>query len=306
MYEAKRLRTGHEVYASARDRHSRQRLSLIGELRGAIGTGQLRVVYQPQVELGTRLVDGVEALVRWVHPSFGLLAPAQFLPLAEQSGLTRVLTEFVLDRALEEIGGLRREGLDVRVAVNLGPADLLDQGLPLEIIRLLDVRDFPPAALELEVSENIVMADPLRTVDVLGRLHEIGVVVSLDDFGAGHSSLSHLKQLSVDKLKIDQSFVLGMGDDSRDAAIVRSTVDLAHRLHLRVLAEGVETPTVWELLADCACDQAQGHFVARPMSGETLAAWLHAIDRQTVTGVCGRPWLVNHLETAEPNQSSQR
>jgi diguanylate cyclase (GGDEF)-like protein len=306
MYEAKRLRTGHEVYASARDRHSRQRLSLIGELRGAIGTGQLRVVYQPQVELGTRLVDGVEALVRWVHPSFGLLAPAQFLPLAEQSGLTRVLTEFVLDRALEEIGGLRREGLDVRVAVNLGPADLLDQGLPLEIIRLLDVRDFPPAALELEVSENIVMADPLRTVDVLGRLHEIGVVVSLDDFGAGHSSLSHLKQLSVDKLKIDQSFVLGMGDDSRDAAIVRSTVDLAHRLHLRVLAEGVETHTVWELLADCACDQAQGHFVARPMSGETLAAWLHAIDRQTVTDVCGRPWLVNHLETAEPNQSSQR
>jgi diguanylate cyclase (GGDEF)-like protein len=305
MYEAKRLRTGHEVYASARDRHSRQRLSLIGELRGAIGTGQLHVVYQPQVELGTRLVDGVEALVRWAHPSFGLLAPAQFLPLAEQSGLTRVLTEFVLDRALEEIGGLRREGFDVRVAVNLGPADLLDRGLPLEIIRLLDVRDFPPAALELEVSENIVMADPLRTVDVLGRLHEIGVAVSLDDFGAGHSSLAHLKQLSVDKLKIDQSFVLGMGDDSRDAAIVRSTVDLAHRLHLRVIAEGVETHTVWELLADCACDQAQGHFVARPMSGEALAAWLHAIGRQTVTGVRGT-WLVNHLETAEPNQSSQR
>jgi diguanylate cyclase len=295
MYEAKRMRTGHEVYASARDRHSRQRLTLIGELRGAIDAGQLRVVYQPQAELATGLVEGVEALVRWAHPSFGLLAPAQFLPLAEQSGLTRVLTKFVLDRALEEIGGLRREGLDVTVAVNLGPADLLDRGLPLEINRLLDLHDFPAPALELEVSENIVMSDPLRTIDVLGRLREIGVAVSLDDFGAGHSSLAHLKQLSVDKLKIDQSFVLGMADDPRDAAIVHSTVDLAHRLHLRVIAEGVETHAVWELLADCACDQAQGYFVSRPMSGKTLAAWLHAIGRQTVIRTRGRRWLVNHL-----------
>jgi EAL domain-containing protein (putative c-di-GMP-specific phosphodiesterase class I) len=289
------MRTGHEVYASARDHHSRQRLSLIGELRGAIGAGQLRVVYQPQAGLRTGLVDGVEALVRWAHPSFGLLAPAQFLPLAEQSGLTRILTKFVLDRALQDIGGLRRDGLDVTVAVNLGPADLLDLGLPLEIGRLLDLHDFPASALELEVSENIVMSDPLRTVDVLGRLREIGVAVSLDDFGAGHSSLAHLKQLSVDKLKIDQSFVLGMTDDAHDAAIVRCTVDLAHRLNLRVIAEGVETHAVWELLADCACDQAQGHFVSRPMPGETLAAWLHAVDRQTAMGAQGRRWLVNHL-----------
>jgi diguanylate cyclase (GGDEF)-like protein len=295
MYEAKRMRTGHEVYASARDHHSRQRLSLIGELRGAIGAGQLRVVYQPQAGLRTGLVDGVEALVRWAHPSFGLLAPAQFLPLAEQSGLTRILTKFVLDRALRDIGGLRREGLDVTVAVNLGPADLLDLGLPLEIGRLLDLHDFPASALELEVSENIVMSDPLRTVDVLGRLREIGVAVSLDDFGAGHSSLAHLKQLSVDKLKIDQLFVMGMAEDARDAAIVRSTVDLAHRLNLRVIAEGVETHAVWELLADCACDQAQGYFVSRPMSGETLAAWLHAVGRQTVMGAPGRRWVVNHL-----------
>jgi EAL domain-containing protein (putative c-di-GMP-specific phosphodiesterase class I) len=237
----------------------------------------------------------VEALVRWAHPSLGLLAPAQFLPLAEQSGLTRVLTKFVLDRALQEIGGLRREGLDVRVAVNLGPADLLDLGLPLEISRLLDGRDFPAAAFELEVSENTVMSDPLRTVDVLARLREIGVAVSLDDFGAGHSSLAHLKQLSVDKLKIDQSFVLRMAEDPHDAAIVCSTVDLAHRLGLRVIAEGVETHAAWELLTDCACDQAQGHFVARPMSGETLAAWLHAIGRPTAIPTGAQPWLVNHL-----------
>ena len=139
------------------------------------------------------------------------------------------------------------------------------------------------------------MADPLRTVDVLARLREIGVAVSLDDFGAGHSSLAHLKQLNVDKLKIDQSFVLNMADDPHNAAIVRSTVDLAHRLNLHVIAEGVETQAAWELLSDCACDQAQGHFVARPMSGETLAAWLHAIGRQTPSAARARPWLVNHL-----------
>jgi len=295
MYEAKRVRTGHEVYASARDRHSRQRLSLIGELRGAIDAGQLRVMYQPQAELATGLVGGVEALVRWAHPSLGLLAPDQFLPLAEQSGLSRALTKTVLDSALEEIGGLRREGLDVRVAVNLGPADLLDLGLPLEISRLLDRRDFPAAALELEVSENIVMSDPLRTIDVLARLREIGVAVSLDDFGAGHSSLAHLKQLRVDKLKIDQSFVLNLADDPYNAAIVRSTVDLAHRLNLHVIAEGVETHAVWELLSDCGCDEAQGHLVARPMSGEALAAWLQAIGRQTPDATGARPWLVNHL-----------
>ena len=300
MYEAKRMRTGHEVYASARDHHSRQRLSLIGELHGAIDAGQLRVMYQPQAELATGLVREVEALVRWAHPSLGLLAPAQFLPLAEQSGLTRVLTKFVLDRALQEIGGLRREGFDLSVAVNLGPADLLDLELPLEISRQLDGRDFPAAALELEVSENIVMSDPLRTVDVLARLREIGVAVSLDDFGAGHSSLAHLKQLNVDKLKIDQSFVLNIADDPHNAAIVRSTVDLAHRLNLHVTAEGVETQAAWALLSDCACDQAQGHFVARPMAGETLAAWLHAIGRQTPRAARARPWLVNHL--LEPGQ----
>ena len=295
MYEAKRMRTGHEVYASARDRYSRERLSLIGELHGAIAVGQLCVEYQPQVELATRTVRGVEALVRWAHPSLGLLAPAQFLPLAEQSGLTRALTEFVLDRALEQIGERRREGFELTVAVNLGPADLLDLGLPHEVTRLLDARDFPAAALGLEVSENVVMADPERTVDVLERLRELGVAISLDDFGAGHSSLAHLKQLNVDELKIDRSFVLRMADDPHDAAIVRLTVDLAHRLGLRVIAEGVETQAAWELLAEFACDQAQGNFLSRPLSGEALAAWLRAISPAD-DPARAQPWIVNRLQ----------
>jgi diguanylate cyclase (GGDEF)-like protein len=295
MYEAKRMRTGHEIYAAARDRHSRQRLSLIGELRGAIAAGQLCVEYQPQAELATGIVRGVEALVRWAHPSLGLLAPAQFLALAEHSGLTRALTEFVLDRALEQIGERRREGFDLTVAVNLGPADLLDLGLPLEVSRLLDAHDFPAAALELEVSENVAMADPGRTVDVLARLRELGVGISLDDFGAGHTSLAHLKQLSVDELKIDRSFVLRMADDAHDAAIVRSTVDLAHRLGLRAIAEGVETRAAWELLAECACDEAQGDFLTRPLPAEALAAWLRAISPTPATLARVHPWLVNRL-----------
>jgi diguanylate cyclase (GGDEF)-like protein len=295
MYEAKRLHTGHEVYASARDRHSRERLSLTGELRGAIAAGQLCVEYEPQVELATGVVRGVEALVRWAHPSLGLLAPAQFLPLAEQSGLTRALMEFVLDQALEQIGERRRDGFDLTLAVNLGPADLLDLGLPLEINRVLDAREFPPAALWLEVSENVVMADPERTVDVLARLGELGVGISLDDFGAGHSSLAHLKQLSVDELKIDRSFVLHMADDAHDAAIVRSTVDLAHRLGLRVIAEGVETQAAWELLAECACDKAQGNFLRRPLSGDALAAWLRTISHPPTNATRAQLWLVNHL-----------
>ena len=295
MYQAKRMRTGHEVYLAVRDRHSRERLSLVGELPGAIAGGQLRVEYQPQAELATGIVRGVEALVRWAHPSLGLVEPAQFLPLAEQTGLTRSLTEFVLRRALEQIGDRRSEGFDLTVAVNLGPADLVDLGLPLEVKRLLRTSGFPAAALELEVSENVVMADPQRTVDVLARLREVGVRISLDDFGVAHSSLTHLKQLNVDELKIDRSFVLGMADDERDAAIVHSTVDLAHRLGLRVIAEGVETKATWELLAESGCDQAQGYFLMPPVSGEALTTWLRKISHPTAFPARSQPWLVNQL-----------
>ncbi|MBV9192802.1 MAG: bifunctional diguanylate cyclase/phosphodiesterase [Solirubrobacterales bacterium] len=295
MYEAKRIRSGHEVYVAARDRHSRQRLALIGELRTAIDAGQLHLEYQPIAELATGTVRGVEALVRWAHPTLGRVAPAQFLPLAEQSGLTRALTEFVLDRALEQIGACRASGFDVRVSVNLGPADLLDRGLPLEVSRVLEARDFPAEALELEVSENVVMTDPDRTIDVLARLRDVGVGISLDDFGAGHSSLAHLKQLRVDELKIDCAFVFRMADDARDAAIVVSTIDLAHRLGLRAVAEGVESQATWDLLAECGCDYAQGNFLMPPLPDDSLTAWLRGIREESAVRAGDHPWLVNRL-----------
>ncbi len=280
MYEAKRMRTGHEVYLQSRDRHSRERLRLVGELHGALETGQLVLHYQPKADVGTGAVTGVEALVRWQHPERGLLGPGAFLPLVEQSGLTRALTSFVIDRALHELGELRAAGLDLAVAVNLGPADLLDLGLPSEVERLLRLRGCVPEHLELEVSEDVVMADVERTVDVLRGLRAIGVRTALDDFGAGHAALGHLKQLDVDTLKIDCAFVMRVTHDERDAAIVQSLVDLGRRLGLRVVAEGVETREAWDLLVQWGCHEAQGHLLAKPMPADELALWIRELARQ--------------------------
>jgi diguanylate cyclase (GGDEF)-like protein len=271
MYEAKRTRTGHEVYLAARDTHSRARLELLGELRDALDAGELVLHYQPKAEIATGAVHGVEALVRWQHPTRGLLAPAEFLPLAEHSGLGRALTAFVVDLALQEIGDT---GLDLSVAVNLGPADLLDLGLPSEVARLLARRRFAPEHLRLEVSEDVIMADPERTLEVLAGLRAIGVATALDDFGAGHASLGHLKALQVDELKIDRSFVMRLPDDERDHAIVHATVDLGRRLGMRVVAEGVETAQAWEALAGLACDEAQGFYLGRAMPVAALAEWI--------------------------------
>ena len=274
MYEAKRTRTGHEVYLPERDHHSRRRLELLGELRDGLADDQLILHYQPKAEIATGAVRGVEALVRWAHPRRGLLMPTDFLPLADHSGLGRALTAFVLDRALEEIGARRRDGFDLSVAVNLGPADLLDLGLPSEVARVLEKRQFPASCLRLEVSEDVVMADPERTLEVLAGLREIGVATALDDFGAGHVSLGHLKQLGVDEIKIDRSFVMRLAHDARDAAIVHTTVDLGRRLGMRVVAEGVETPEAWDALAGLMCDEAQGFYLGRPMTATALAGWM--------------------------------
>ncbi|MBE2317867.1 EAL domain-containing protein [Solirubrobacter sp. CPCC 204708] len=274
MYEAKRTRTGHEVYLPARDTHSRRRLELLGELRDGLAGGELILHYQPKAELATGEVRGVEALVRWVHPRRGLLMPSEFLPLADHSGLGRSLTAFVLDRALVEIGERRRDGFDLSVAVNLSPADLLDLGLPSEVARTLQRRDFPASCLRLEVSEDAVMADPERSLEVLRELRAIGVATALDDFGSGHVSLGHLKHLGVDEIKIDRSFVMRLADDARDAAIVHTTVDLGRRLGMKVVAEGVETSEAWDTLAGLHCDEAQGFFLGRPMTATALAGWM--------------------------------
>jgi diguanylate cyclase (GGDEF)-like protein len=274
MYQAKASRAGYEVYAPERDLHSRDRLGLLGDLRVATETGQLQVHYQPKVDLTTREVTGVEALVRWQHPRRGLLGPMEFIPFAEQTSLMRPLSLYVLDTSLRQHKLWRDQGLFLKVAVNLSVPNLLDSRLPDDVRELLEKWDVSPDALELEVTENIVMTDPERMIEVLGALRDIGVGLSLDDFGTGSSSLAWLKRLPVDELKIDKSFVIGMETSEADSVIVRTTVELAQRLGLRVVAEGVETEVAWDHLVQTGCEEAQGFFLQRPVPAEEFDRWL--------------------------------
>jgi diguanylate cyclase (GGDEF)-like protein len=279
MYQAKASRAGYEIYAPERDLHSRDRLGLLGDLKGAIEKGELELHYQPKVELRSLQVTGVEALVRWRHPERGLLAPMEFIPLAEQTALMRPLTLHVLDRALEQCRLWRDAGLKLTVAVNLSVPNLLDTRLPDDVADLLTRWELPPDQLKLEVTENIILADPVRVMDVLAKLKQVGVTLSLDDFGTGSSSLSYLKRLPLDELKIDRSFVMAMETSAADEVIVRSTTELAQRLGLRVVAEGVETEAAWDQLARAGCEEAQGFFVQRPVPAAELDEWIANWDR---------------------------
>ncbi|MDT4996256.1 MAG: hypothetical protein QOD45_324, partial [Pseudonocardiales bacterium] len=290
MYQAKSERSDCEVYAAERDDYSRERLTLMGELRRAIEGDELVVYYQPKADLRTGRVYGTEALVRWQHPARGLLGPHMFLPMAEQTGLMRPLTLYVLRHALAQCAAWSAAGRDLSVAVNLAAANLLDLELAGDVAELLDASGVPAERLQLEITENSVMADPVRAVEVLESLRALGIGISLDDFGTGYSSLAYLKRLAVDELKIDKSFVMDMTTDDDDAVIVRSTVDLAKNLSLRVVAEGVETQEAWDVLARMGCDFAQGFLLSKPVPPDELLAWIlerDAIPDAAVTGATG-------------------
>lgn len=276
MYDAKASGTRIESYALERDPYSPERLALLAELRQAIDRDELVLHYQPKVSLADGRLSGVEALVRWEHPQRGVLPPGEFLPLAERTGLIGDLTRWVLRSALRRCRAWRDDGLDLPVAVNLAAANIVDATLPDAIASLLAELGLPGDRLECEISEHTVMSDPRRATEVLGRLRTLGVRLSLDDFGTGQSSLSYLKRLPLDEVKIDRSFVMGMCRDDGDAAIVRSTIDLARHLGLEVVAEGVESAEVIEALAELRCDVAQGFYLGRPIPGEQLAGWLDA------------------------------
>jgi diguanylate cyclase (GGDEF)-like protein len=266
MYDAKRGRRGVATYTAARDPYSADRLGLLAELRSAIERDELILHYQPKVCLETGEPVGVEALVRWEHPTRGLLYPDAFIPVAERTGAVADLTRWVVDRALAEC----RE-LELPVAVNLAAANIVDVTLPAAIGAALERHRVPAHRLVCEISEHTVMADPVRASDVLDGLRALGVGLSLDDFGTGHSSLAYLKRLPLDEVKIDRSFVAGMTDDENDAVIVRSTIDLARNLGLRVVAEGVESLEIMDALAELRCDVAQGYFISRPVDLQALS-----------------------------------
>ncbi len=280
MYSAKASQRGFEHYVPANDRYSPRRLSLVTELRTAASRREFQVHYQPKSCLRTGRVTGVEALLRWHHPVHGPVAPDEFIPIAEQTGSIRVLTTYVLREALTQCATWRAAGLDLEMAVNLSVRSLLDADLPGEIAALLTETGVPSRCLTLELTETSMMTDPGRTAEVLARLHDLGLQLSIDDYGTGYSSLAYLRHLPVDEMKIDKSFVMRMDVDDDAAVIVRSTVDLGHNLGLRVVAEGVETNESWERLVALGCDSAQGYFVSRPVPATEVAA---LVERRSVS-----------------------
>ena len=277
MYAAKRVGAPH-VFSPALDDHSPVRLAMTGELRRAIERRELVVLYQPQVDLRQGIVRSVEALLRWRHPTRGFLGPETFLEAAERSGLMRAVTAYVLEESLPRLREWRESGLQIDLAVNVSDRDLADGRFPDEIARLLGVHAVDPAWLELEITESLLLSDRVRTSRMLERLVGQGVRIAIDDFGVGYSSLGQLKTLPASVLKIDRSFVLGMDSDRSDEAIVSSTIDLAHRLGLQVVAEGIETFEHVDRLRAAACDIGQGHLLGRPMPARDIAAAVRELE----------------------------
>jgi diguanylate cyclase (GGDEF)-like protein len=264
MYEAKRSHRPWEVYSSFRDKYTPDHLQLMEDVRDAIDRHELVLYYQPKVDLARGMVTGMEALVRWQHPERGLLTPDQFLSLFEQSGLIGPLALDVLDQALAQQARWARSSVDLSVAVNLSPANLSDVQLPDKVAEVLERQGVRPSSVVLEITEDCLMVDADQGLDVLDRLHALGVELSVDDYGTGFSSLAYLRELPVNELKLDRAFLAAAADDHRAVAIIRSTIELAHSLGLRMVAEGVETSEGLALISDLGCDVAQGYFLGRP------------------------------------------
>jgi diguanylate cyclase (GGDEF)-like protein len=279
MYEAKTAQSGRACYARERDNHSLERLTLASELSQALENGEIEAHFQPKADASTHHIVGVEALVRWRHPTRGMIPPADFVTLAEQAGLGRALTRKMLELALSQIKVWRDSGLDLHVAVNTTVADLQDAQFPSEVAAMLAAYELAPEVLVLEVTENMVLADPVRVGDVLAQLGELGLGLSLDDFGTGYSSLTHLKALPVGEVKIDRSFVGRMTSDPVDAAIVEATIRLAHSIGIRVVAEGIEDQQTWSSLVDNRCELVQGYALSRPLPAAELEQLLRSIPQ---------------------------
>ena len=272
MYRAK---LGGVPYASfvhnLDEEHNQMRL--MEELHEAIDDGQLVLHYQPQLDLKTREVLAVEALIRWVHPRLGLIPPDQFLPLAHEVGLMQRITAWVLATAVEQCAAWRASGRPFTVAVNIAPSNLLEPGFVDTVRHQLDLHALPSDGLVLEITESSVIGDFETARRVIEELRDLGIVVSIDDFGAGVTSLAYLSDLAVRELKLDRSFITRMTDGSghRDIDLVRSTIELGHSMGLRIVAEGIEDPETLEMLAEFGCDIAQGYCISKPKPADELA-----------------------------------
>jgi EAL domain-containing protein (putative c-di-GMP-specific phosphodiesterase class I) len=273
MYAAKRGNLGLAVYEAAHGRHRMEQLSLLSELRRAIEQEELRLAYQPKIDIRTGQVVGAEALVRWQHPDRGFVLPADFIPFAEQTGFIKSITRWVIEAAVRQCFRWSELGMSLKLVVNISMQDLLDPGMPEAILAALQRSNVPARSLGLEITESGVMQDQAAAIGVLKGLRALAVDVAIDDFGTGHSSLAYVKQLQVSELKIDRSFVRNLVQDDKDRAIVLSVIELAHNLGLTVVAEGVEDRNTLDILGKFGCDTVQGYVFAPPLAEQEFREW---------------------------------
>ena len=306
MYTAKSRHSGYELYSLEIDRRTPARLSMLGDLRNALERTDLQVFLQPKVDLASGTVIGVEALARWAHPRRGWVAPEDFVPVAEETGLIKQLTDQVLEASAAQLQRLRGLGHHLGLAVNLSTHDLLDELLPERVMRHLDRHDLDPTLLTLEITESSLLIDAPRARTTIDRLNQHGIRLSVDDFGTGYSSLSYLRHLPVSELKIDRSFVANVLFDEQDEVIVRSIIDLGHNLGMQVVAEGVETDEVLNRLKGFDCDVAQGFGICRPVPLDSFVAWLASTHYPSRRRDPLRPgqWFDGPTDPATPGQHS--
>ncbi|MGY4543322.1 diguanylate cyclase (GGDEF)-like protein [Arthrobacter sp. UYNi723] len=296
MYKAKSMHSGHFVYDGGEVTSGLTQAHPLQTLKDALSEDQLLLHFQPKIDLDTGDVRGVEALVRWQHPDLGLLEPDDFLQRFLEAGLMPGLTGVVLGKAMDQAAAWAAEGQPLTVAVNLSAPSIIDSGLPAQIDAMASARGLSPSVLVVEITEDLLVADRDRACRVLATLRDMGVRIAVDDFGKGYSSLSYLRELPIDELKLDKSFILSMTEDSRAMALVVSTIDLAHSLGLGMTAEGVENADAYRALGDYGCDVAQGFFMSKPVPATELDAWLADRRQQPQTG----PFSILHPDrTAE-------
>ncbi len=274
LFAAKQRNQQYTIYSSDLDKQSPHRITMMGELRQAIENDELVLYYQPKIDLHTRRISGVEALVRWQHPEHGFLLPDEFIPMAERTGLIKLLSIWVLKQALSQAEKWHGQNLKLNIAINLSPTTFLDSDLPDLIIGMLALYDIPAEYIILEITEGSMIKDPDLAMEILNRLTSRGIKISIDDFGTGYSSLAYLKKLPVNEIKIDKSFVSDMLKNDNDAVIVKSIIDLGHNLSLNVVAEGVEDKKTVARLKSLGCDVLQGYYFSKALSNKDFLNWL--------------------------------
>jgi diguanylate cyclase len=288
LHVAQKSEKGYALYEPSQDKHTPLRLTLISELRHAIERDSLELYYQPQVSIKTGEVCGVEALLRWNHPQHGFVPPDEFVPMAERNRMINPLTQWVLRRAFRDCAAWHKQGLPIKVSVNLSARDLLNPEMPDLISGVAVSAGIKSEWIVLEITESSVMTEPESALGIIKRLHEMGYQFSIDDFGTGYSSLAYLKKLPLTEIKIDKAFVMDILTSENDAAIVKATINLGHNLGLMVTAEGVESKEIMSRLTEYGCDVAQGYFLSRPVTVENFNRW-----------VANSHWNITSPETAE-------